>query len=166
VLLTQLAAAAAAATWMGAEWVVRGQPTLLGLCTGAVAGLVAITPAAGYVDPKAAVAIGAAASLCCYFSVTTLKRMLGADDALDVFGVHGVGGLVGALLTGVFAGLDNGGPRGSLMLQALGAGVTLAYGGAMTLAILWVIDKVVGLRVQRKQEVDGLDLSLHGERVE
>lgn len=166
VLLTHLAAGAAAVCWMLAEWVVRGQPTLLGLCTGAVAGLVAITPAAGYVDPKAAVAIGAASSLCCYFGATSLKRVLGADDALDVFGVHGIGGLVGALLTGVFAGLDNGGPRGSLLLQAMGAGATLLYSGVMTVAILWVIDMALGLRVARKHEIDGLDLSLHGERVE
>jgi len=165
-LATQLGAAAATLAWMLAEWVVRGSPTLLGLCSGAVAGLVAITPASGYVDPKAAVLIGLVAGMACYWGATGLKRLLGADDSLDVFGVHGVGGIVGALLTGVLAVPGIGGVEGSLLNQAVGVGATLLYSGVVTVAILALVDVLVGLRVTRQQELDGLDLSLHGERVE
>jgi Amt family ammonium transporter len=165
-LVTQLGAASAALGWMLAEWAVRGTPTLLGLCSGAVAGLVAITPASGFVDPKSAVLIGACAGVGCYWGATGLKRLLGADDSLDVFGVHGVGGAIGALLTGVLASPTIGGVSGSLQTQAIGVSATLVYSGLMTTAILWVVDKLVGLRVTQQQEVDGLDLSLHGERVE
>jgi Amt family ammonium transporter len=165
-LVTQLGAAAATLAWMAAEWAVRGTPTLLGLCSGAVAGLVAITPASGFVDPKAAVVIGLLAGLGCYWGATGLKRLLGADDSLDVFGVHGVGGIIGALLTGVLASPTVGGVAGSLQNQAIGVVATLAYSGLMTLLILWLVDRLVGLRVTQQQEVDGLDLSLHGERVE
>ncbi len=165
-LVTQLATGAAALAWMLAEWLVRGTPTLLGLCSGAVAGLVAITPASGFVDPRAALAIGAIAGIGCYWGATGLKRLLGTDDSLDVFGVHGVGGAIGALLTGVFAVPAIGGMQGSLATQALGVGATVAYSGAATAAILFVIDKVVGLRVDAEQELVGLDQSLHGERVE
>jgi Amt family ammonium transporter len=164
-LATQLGAAAATLAWMLAEWVVRGTPTLLGLCSGAVAGLVAITPASGYVDPKSAVLIGLVAGLACYWGATGLKRLLGADDSLDVFGVHGVGGIVGALLTGVLAVPSIGGVEGSLLNQAIGVGATLAYSGIVTVLILGLVNVLVGLRVTRQQEFDGLDLSLHGEQV-
>jgi Amt family ammonium transporter len=165
-LVTQLAAGAAALAWMLAEWLVRGTPTLLGLCSGAVAGLVAITPASGFVDPKAALAIGAIAGVGCYWGATGLKHLLGADDSLDVFGVHGVGGTIGALLTGVFAVPAIGGVAGSVATQALGVGATLAYSGAATAVILWLVDKAIGLRVDAEQELVGLDQALHGERVE
>jgi Amt family ammonium transporter len=165
-LATQLAAASAALSWMLAEWLVRGTPTLLGLCSGAVAGLVAITPASGFVDARSALLIGVFAGLGCYWGATALKRMLGADDSLDVFGVHGIGGLIGALLTGLLASPQIGGATGSLGLQALGAFSTLAYSGVASALILWVLDRSLGLRVDRPQELEGLDLSLHGERVE
>jgi Amt family ammonium transporter len=165
-LVTQLGASSAALAWMLAEWLVRGRPTLLGLCSGAVAGLVAITPASGFVDAEAAVAIGACAGIGCYWGATALKRMLGADDSLDVFGVHGIGGLIGALLTGAFASPAIGGVTGSVAVQALAAGATAVYSGFGSFAILWVLDRVLGLRVAKAQEVEGLDRSQHGERVE
>ncbi|RTL33412.1 MAG: ammonium transporter [Burkholderiales bacterium] len=165
-LVTQLGAASAALAWMAAEWAVRGAPTLLGLCSGVVAGLVAITPASGFVDPKSAVLIGVAAGIGCYWGATGLKRLLGADDSLDVFGVHGIGGIIGALLTGALASPAIGGVNGSMQSQAMGVMATLAYSGVATLVILWVVDRTLGLRVPRQQEVEGLDLSLHGERVE
>ena len=165
-LVTQLGAASAALAWMIAEWIVRRAPTLLGLCSGAVAGLVAITPASGFVDAQAAVIIGAAAGVGCYWGATGLKRLLGADDSLDVFGVHGVGGIIGALLTGVFADAAIGGAPGSLAVQALGVVCTLAYSGIASALILWLVDALVGLRVTRQQEAQGLDLSQHGERIE
>ncbi|MBC7702191.1 ammonium transporter [Aquabacterium sp.] len=165
-LVTQLGAAGAALSWMVAEWAVRGTPTLLGLCSGAVAGLVAITPASGFVDPKAALLIGVIAGVGCYWGATGLKRLLGADDSLDVFGVHGVGGAIGALLTGALASPAMGGVEGSVANQAVGVLATLAYSGVVTTLILWFVDGLVGLRVTTQQEVDGLDLSLHGERVE
>lgn len=165
-LVTQLAAAAGTLSWMLAEWLVRRAPTLLGMCSGAVAGLVAVTPASGFVAPPAAVLIGAVAGLGCYWGATGLKRLLGADDALDVFGVHGVGGLIGALLTGVLADPRIGGAQGSVAVQALAAGATLVYSGLATALILWVVDMVIGLRVTAAQETQGLDLSQHSERVE
>lgn len=165
-LVTQMAAAAAAISWMLAEWLVRGTPTLLGLCSGVVAGLVAITPASGFVGPQAAVAIGLIAGVGCYWGATGLKRLLGADDSLDVFGVHGVGGIIGAILTGVFASRQIGGVSGSVATQALSVVATLAYSGAVTTLILWLVDRLVGLRVTPQAERDGLDLSQHGERVE
>jgi Amt family ammonium transporter len=165
-LVTQMGAASAALGWMLAEWAVRGTPTLLGLCSGAVAGLVAITPASGFVDPKSAVLVGVCAGIGCYWGATGLKRLLGADDSLDVFGVHGVGGVIGALLTGVLASPAIGGVNGALPTQAVGVVATLLYSGLMTVLILWLVDRMVGLRVTQQQEVDGLDLSLHGERVE
>lgn len=165
-LSTQLAAAAAALAWMLAEWLVRRTPTLLGLCSGAVAGLVAVTPASGYVSPGSAVLIGAIAGLGCYWGATGLKRLLGADDSLDVFGVHGVGGLIGALLTGVLADPLIGGVSGSIAAQAAAAGATMVYSGVATALILWLVDAVIGLRVSASQEHAGLDLSQHGEQVE
>jgi len=149
-----------------AEWIVRRTPTLLGLCSGAVAGLVAITPASGFVSPASAVLIGAVAGVGCYWGATGLKRLLGADDALDVFGVHGIGGLIGALMTGWLADPAIGGVAGSLLTQAMAAGVTVAYSGTATALILWLVDLLIGLRVTAVQETDGLDLSQHGERVE
>ena len=165
-LVTQLAAAAAALSWMLAEWLGRGTPTLLGLCSGAVAGLVAITPASGFVGPQSAIVMGVLAGVGCYWGATGLKRWLGADDSLDVFGVHGVGGIIGAVLTGVLAAPAIGGVSGSVAVQLAGVGATLAYSGLVTAAILWVVDRVVGLRVSAQAERDGLDLSQHGERVE
>ena len=165
-LATQLAAAAAVLSWMLAEWLVRKTPTLLGLSSGAVAGLVAITPASGFVGPGAAVLIGAVAGVGCYWGATGLKRLLGADDSLDVFGVHGVGGILGALLTGWLADPKIGGVEGSLSTQALAVAATLVYSGVVTSLILWLVHWVIGLRVSEKQEQDGLDLSQHGERVE
>lgn len=165
-LATQLAAAAAALSWMLAEWVVRRTPTLLGLSSGVVAGLVAITPASGFVGPASAVLIGAVAGVGCYWGATGLKRLLGADDSLDVFGVHGVGGILGALLTGWLADPKIGGVTGSVATQALAVVATLVYSGVVTSLILWLVHWVIGLRVTEKQEQDGLDLSQHGERVE
>jgi Amt family ammonium transporter len=165
-LATQLAAAAAALSWMMAEWLVRKTPTLLGLSSGAVAGLVAITPASGFVGPASAVLIGAVAGVGCYWGATGLKRLLGADDSLDVFGVHGVGGILGALLTGWLADPKIGGVEGSVATQGLAVLATLVYSGVVTSLILWLVHWVIGLRVTEKQEQDGLDLSQHGERVE
>ncbi len=166
ILNTQMAAAAGTLAWMGAEWLVRGTPTLLGLCTGAVAGLVAVTPASGYVTPSSAVLIGALAGVASYWGATGLKRLLGADDSLDVFGVHGVAGVLGALLTGVLADPRVGGATGSLLAQATAVGAVALYSAVATAAILWLVGAVIGLRVTARQEHAGLDLSQHGERVE
>ncbi|WP_370538691.1 ammonium transporter [Ideonella sp.] len=165
-LVTQLGAAAAALAWMLAEWIVRRTPTLLGLCSGAVAGLVAITPASGFVSPTSAVLIGVAAGVGCYWGATGLKRLLGADDSLDVFGVHGVGGIIGALMTGWLADPEIGGVEGSVLTQGLAVLATLVYSGVASAVILRLVDWVIGLRITDKQESDGLDLSQHGERVE
>ena len=165
-LVTQVAAAAAVLSWMACEWVVRKTPTLLGMCSGAVSGLIAITPASGFVDPQAALLIGLIAGVGCYWGATALKRLLGADDSLDVFGVHGVGGIIGALLTGVFAVPAIGGVSGSVLTQCIGVGTTLVYSGTCTAVLLWIIDRTMGLRVNAAEESLGLDLSLHGERVE
>jgi Amt family ammonium transporter len=162
-LVTQLATAVAALAWMAAEWMRRGKPSVLGLVSGAVSGLVAITPASGFVGVNGAIVIGAVAGLACYWAATSLKSILGYDDSLDVFGVHAVGGIVGALLTGVFAVKAIGGADGSVAVQALGVIVTIMFSGAMTAAILGLINMLVGLRVTRNQEVEGIDLELHGE---
>jgi len=127
---------------------------------------VAMTPAAGFVDVKGALIIGLAAGAVCFWGATGLKHMLGYDDSLDAFGVHGVGGILGALLTGVFAVKDIGGADGSLAIQALGVGVTIAYCGIVTFILLKLVDIVLGLRVAEDEEREGLDLVLHGERVE
>lgn len=163
---TQIAAGMAALTWIFAEWMAKGKPSVLGIASGAVAGLVAITPAAGFVDPKGALAIGAIAGVGCYWGATGLKHMLGYDDSLDAFGVHGVGGIIGAILTGVFAVKEIGAVDGSVMTQLLGVGATVAYSLVMTFVILKVIDLAMGLRVAEEQEREGLDVTLHGERVE
>ncbi len=169
--VTQIAAATAALGWMFAEWIIRGKPTVLGIVTGAVAGLVAITPASGFVGPMGAIVIGAAAGVVSYWAVTSLKRLLGYDDALDVFGVHAVAGIAGALLTGVFAAASLGGVKGEgfsivgqVIIQAQGVLLTIVWCGVVTYIILKVLDAVMGLRVSEEQETEGLDLSQHEER--
>ena len=164
-LVTQVAAATGVLGWLFVEWVLRGRVSLLGACSGAVAGLVAITPASGFVDVKSALIIGAVAGVCCYWGATGLKRILGADDSLDVFGIHGIGGIVGALLTGVFATKQLSGLDVSLTTQAIGAFSTLVYSLVMSWIILTLIDWTIGLRVEPDQEQLGLDLALHGEQV-
>jgi Amt family ammonium transporter len=169
-LVTHLAAATAALSWVGAEWVRHGKPTTLGVVSGAVAGLVAITPASGTVGPMGAIAIGFAAGVACFLSATSLKRALGYDDALDAFGVHGVGGFLGAVLTGVFAYPSLGGhlePTRSMLaqvgVQLYGSIITVVYCGIVTFIILKAIDATLGLRVATDQERAGLDLSDHDE---
>ena len=175
--VTQIATAAAALGWMFAEWIAKGKPTVLGIISGAVAGLVAITPASGFVLPGASIVIGVVAGVGCYFASTGLKHALGYDDSLDAFGVHGIGGIIGALLTGVFAYAPlsatgttpaTSGTAGSfhqLVIQAQAVCVTLIWSGAISFVLLKVIDLTVGLRVSRDDEVEGLDMALHGERI-
>ena len=169
-LVTQIATAGAALAWMFAEWVAHGKPSALGIASGVVAGLVAITPAAGTVGPAGALIIGIAAGLICFFCATTLKRKLGYDDSLDVFGVHGVGGIVGAILTGAFAAPALGGfgdvrnIGAQLWIQVQGVAFTVIYTTIVTFVILKVIDLVIGLRVSEEDETIGLDLSQHDER--
>ncbi|CAA2100741.1 ammonium transporter [Variovorax paradoxus] len=162
-LVTHIAAAAGAMSWMAGEWIVRRSPSLLGLCSGLVAGLVAITPAAGFVAPPAALAIGAIAGLACYWGATGLKHLLGADDSLDVFGVHGVGGIVGALLTGVFADARISGATGDVLTQAIAVGSVAIYSATGTAVVLWLVHVLVGLRVDANGEQLGLDLAQHRE---
>jgi Amt family ammonium transporter len=179
-LATQVATGAAAMAWMFAEWATRGKPSVLGVISGAVAGLVAITPAAGFVTPGGSLVIGVVAGVICFWASTSLKKALGYDDSLDVFGVHGVGGIVGALLTGVLAagalsatealpegltGLLEGNP-GQLMIQVYATAATIIYSGVASLILLKIVDAIVGLRVSEEAERDGLDLSLHGESVQ
>src|SRR5258708_3473020 len=165
-LATQLATAAAALAWASAEWISRGKPSVLGIASGAVAGLVAITPASGFVGPTPAVIIGIVAGVVCFIAATSLKHALGYDDSLDAFGVHGIGGIVGALLTGVFASKEISGLDASVLTQLKGVAVTLVYGFAASFIILQVIDITIGLRVTEEQEREGLDISLHGESIE
>lgn len=172
-VVTQVATAAAALAWMFGEWMIKGKPSALGFASGAVAGLVAITPASGFVGAMGAIAIGVAAGLVCFWGATSLKSKLGYDDSLDAFGVHAIGGIVGALLTGVFAVKAIGGTAGVLegngaqfMIQVWGILGTIVYDAIVTYIILKVIDMVMGLRVSDEQEREGLDISLHGERVE
>jgi len=149
------------------EWTVKGKPSVLGIASGAVAGLVAITPASGFVMPTPAVIIGVAAGVICFLAATSLKRALGYDDSLDAFGVHCIGGIVGALLTGVFASTAlDGGQAGSILTQLKGVLATLIYGFTVSYVILKVIDVTIGLRVNKEDEREGLDVSLHGEHVE
>jgi len=174
---THFAAAAAALAWASMEWILRGKPTVLGTCSGAVAGLVCITPASGYVQPMPAIVMGLAAGMICYLACTSLKSKLGYDDSLDAFGVHGVGGTLGAVLTGVFAtrnvyiaNADNA-PRlgimdqnfGLLTAQIAAAAVTWIVAAVVTFLILKVLDVTMGLRVSQQAEIQGLDLSQHGE---
>jgi Amt family ammonium transporter len=169
-LVTQIATAAAALGWMFAEWVTHGKPSALGIASGVVAGLVAITPAAGTAGPMGALVIGLASGVICFFCATSLKRKLGYDDSLDAFGVHGIGGIVGAILTGVFAAPVLGGfgtvedIGGQVWIQIVGVLVTVVYTGIVTFVILKVLDLVMGLRVSEEAESVGLDLSEHNER--
>ena len=169
-LVTQIATAAAALGWMFAEWITHGKPSALGIASGVVAGLVAITPAAGTAGPMGALVIGLASGVICFFCATSLKRKLGYDDSLDAFGVHGVGGIVGAILTGVFAAPALGGfgtvedIGGQVWIQIVGVLVTVVYTGIVTFVILKVLDVVMGLRVSEESETVGLDLSEHNER--
>jgi Amt family ammonium transporter len=165
-LATQLATAAAALGWMFTEWLTKGKPSVLGIASGAVAGLVAITPASGFVGPTPAVIIGVVAGVVCYFAATSLKKALGYDDSLDAFGVHGIGGIIGALLTGVFASKEISGADGSVLTQLWGVGTTVIYGFIASFVILKIIDKTIGLRVTQDQEREGLDIALHGESIE
>lgn len=168
-LATQIAAASAGIAWMLAEWFTgEKKPSLLGLCSGAVAGLVAITPAAGFVDPVGAFFIGLIAGILCFLACTKLKTALGYDDALDVFGIHAFGGAVGAVLTGVFASKAIGGAEGGfaqVKLQLLGVGVTVLYVAVATFIILKIVNLITPLRAPESQERDGLDLSQHGEQI-
>ena len=175
-LATQLATGAAALGWLVAEWVAKGKPSVLGAISGAVAGLVAITPASGFVLPGPALIIGIVAGIVCFWSATSLKHMLGYDDSLDAFGVHGIGGIVGALLTGVFAygplsatadkpdGVYIGGSA-LLMSQVYAVLATVVYSGIASFILLKIIDVVIGLRVSEDAEREGLDVTLHGERL-
>ena len=164
-LVTQVATATASLTWMMVEWMLRMRVTLLGACSGAVAGLVAITPASGFVDQFGALAIGAAAGIGCYWGATGLKKLLGADDSLDVFGIHGIGGMIGAILTGVFSRKALSGADASFVTQCIGAFATLGYSATMSLLILYVVKWTMGLRVEPEQEYTGLDLAQHGEQI-
>jgi len=165
-LTTQMATATAALGWMFTEWLTKGKPSVLGLASGAVAGLVAITPASGYVGPTPAVIIGLIAGVVCFFAATSLKHALKYDDSLDAFGVHGIGGIIGALLTGVFVSKEISGADGSLWIQLKGVAVTVSYGFVASFLILKAIDMTMGLRVSEEQEREGLDISLHGESIE
>jgi Amt family ammonium transporter len=164
--VTQFATATAALAWMFTEWLAKGKPSVLGIASGAVAGLVAITPASGFVGPTGALIIGIAAGVICFVASTSVKKALGYDDSLDAFGVHCIGGIVGALLTGVLNVKEISGVDGSLLTQSYGVITTLLYSGIMSFIILKVIDMVIGLRVSSDEEREGLDLSLHGEKVE
>ena len=168
--VTHISTATAGFTWMLIEWSSHGKPRVLGIATGAVAGLVAITPASGYVGPVGALVIGLSAGALCYWGANGLKRQFGYDDSLDVFGVHGIGGIVGALLTGVFASSELGGSVADLNigsqlgLQAAGVGATLVWSGVLTFVILKVVDGMIGIRVTAEEETTGLDIALHDER--
>ena len=171
-LVTQVATAAAALAWMFSEWVSHGKPSVLGIATGAVAGLVAITPASGTAGPMGALAIGLISGVGCFLASTRLKRMLGYDDSLDVFGVHAVGGIIGAILTGVFVAASLGGAGlaegvsmgGQVWIQIIGVVFTVVYTGIVSFVILKVVDLVIGLRVSEEQETEGLDVTLHNEK--
>ena len=173
-MVTQVAAAGAALAWMFAEWVTRGKPSVLGIISGAVGGLVAITPASGFVTPMGALAIGIISGLVCFWGATGLKKAMGYDDSLDAFGVHGIGGFVGAILTGVFAveviggegkkGLIDGN-AGQVLTQLWGSLVCIAWCAIATFIILKIVDALIGLRVTTEEEVEGLDINLHGETI-
>ena len=171
-LVTQIATGVAALTWMFVEWAHRGKPTVIGVCSGAVAGLVAITPASGFVGPAGSMVIGVACGIGCYLGATSLKHAFGYDDALDCFGVHAVGGIIGAILTGVFAISEYGGTSGAIegnygqvVNQCIGVGTVVVFDAIVSLIILKVIDMTIGLRVSPEIEQEGLDIALHGEMV-
>jgi len=171
-LTTQVATAAAALAWMFAEWLSHGKPSVLGIASGAVAGLVAVTPASGTCGPMGALLLGIIAGVLCFLASTKLKRAVGYDDSLDVFGVHAVGGLVGAILTGLFADVSFGGKGlaegvtvgAQLWIQIKGALFTVIYTGVLSFIILKVLDILIGLRVSEEEETEGLDIALHDER--
>ena len=169
-LVTHLATAAATLVWMSIEWFKHGKPSALGAATGAVAGLVAITPASGSCGPMGALAIGAASGLCCFLGATTLKRTFGYDDSLDAFGVHGIGGFTGALLTGIFAapalggqGMEHDSIPAQFLAQAMSCGVTIVWSGVLSYILLKALDATLGLRVREDEEREGLDTAQHGE---
>ena len=173
--VTQIATATAALTWMFVEWAIKGKPSVLGIISGAVAGLVAITPASGFVDPKGALIIGIVAGALCYWGATSLKNALGYDDSLDAFGVHGIGGATGAILTGVLAVSAVGGEGHSglidgnahqIVIQLYGVACTVVYDAIASLILLKLIDLVIGLRVDADTEREGLDLAIHGEVIQ
>ncbi|MDQ6971756.1 MAG: ammonium transporter, partial [Mariprofundaceae bacterium] len=172
-LVTQVAAAMGVLAWTFAEWIVYKKPSLLGACSGAVAGLVAITPASGFVGPMGALAIGLAAGVICFWAVSSLKKMLGYDDSLDAFGVHAMGGIVGAMLTGVFVSSSFGGAgfaegvsmAHQLAVQGEAVLYTIVYDAVVTFVILKLIDAIIGLRVSEEEEREGLDITQHGEQV-
>ena len=173
--VTQIATATAALSWMFVEWALKGKPSVLGIISGAVAGLVAITPASGFVDPKGSLIIGIAAGVLCYWGATGLKNALGYDDSLDAFGVHGIGGTTGAILTGVLAVSAIGGEGHSglvdgnahqVLVQLYGVGCTVVYDAIASLILLKLIDVVIGLRVDADTEREGLDLAIHGEVIQ
>ena len=173
--VTQIATAAAALSWMAVEWLTKGAPSVLGLISGAVAGLVAITPASGFVLPVGSLVIGAAAGVVCFWAATSLKQMFGYDDSLDAFGIHCIGGIIGSLLTGVFSfgplSATDANPEGSpggghqVELQAIGVVATLIYSGVASFIVLKIVDLIIGLRVSSEAERSGLDITLHGEQV-
>ena len=173
--VTQIATATAALSWMFAEWIVKGKPSVLGIVSGAVAGLVAITPASGFVDPRGALIIEIAAGVICYWGATGLKHMFGYDDSLDAFGVHGVGGTVGAILTGVLAvawvggegksGLIDGNPH-QVIVQLYAIAVVVVYDVIVSLILLKLVDLTIGLRVDSEVEREGLELAIHGEAIQ
>jgi ammonium transporter, Amt family len=168
---TILATAAAGMTWMLAEWMLRGKPSMLGLASGVVAGLVAITPAAGLIGTMGAIVLGGIAGVVCLWGVTGLKKALGYDDSLDVFGIHGIGGIIGAIGTGIFVstslggvGVDDYSMGGQVMTQATGVLITILWSGIVSLVLFKLIDMTMGLRVSEEQEREGLDTASHGER--
>jgi len=171
-LVTQISAAVATSTWMFIEWIKNGKPSILGAVTGTIAGLGAITPASGSVGPLGAIVIGLAAGAICFWASTTLKRKLGYDDSLDVFGVHGVGGIIGTLLCGIFVvkslggqGLAEGMTMGSqFTAQLIAVIITIVYCGVVSFILLKIVDAAVGLRVSQEEETGGLDIALHDER--
>jgi Amt family ammonium transporter len=171
--VTQIATATAALAWMFCEWASHGKPSVLGIASGAVAGLVAITPASGAVGPMGAIAVGAASGIGCFYAATKLKRVMGYDDSLDVFGVHAVGGIIGALLTGIFCaeslggagfGVEEGGIGAQLGVQVIGVVSVGLYTAIVSFIILKIVDATIGLRVTEDEETEGLDLVLHDER--
>ena len=172
-LVTQVATASAALSWMFVEWVKHGKPSVLGIVTGAVGGLVAITPASGSVGPMGAIAIGVIAGILCFWGATSLKKKMGYDDSLDAFGVHGIGGIVGAILTGIFCAEALGGQGfgdghssigGQLVAQLIAVIFTIVYCGVLSFIILKIVDAIIGLRVSEEEENQGLDISLHDEQ--
>jgi ammonium transporter, Amt family len=168
-VVTQISAATAAITWMAIEWLRAGRPSVLGIVTGSIAGLAAITPASGFVGPVGALGIGLASGCACFWASVVLKARLGYDDSLDVFGVHGVGGFVGTVLAGLFASEVFGGLKGDLGIgrqlgiQLFAASLTALYAAGMTYAIAKAVDRLVGLRISEQGEEQGLDLHQHGE---